>query len=775
MANRSPGEELDAIREQLYGIHSALRQLSDRLHNIEWRAAQSDESATQPAPTVDPSKSPPTSPLAASASTELPPIPDPRPPISSAPSPERRGQVAAAASAAPAATRNISPLPPIPKEPANSPQAARESLELLIGATWLNRIGAVVVLAAIGFFMKYSIDRGWIPPGARVLMGAALGLSMIGAGEWFILRGARNMAAGLVGAGVGTLYLSCFAAHSLFGLINNYAAFGGNVVITALAAVLAVQANIQGIAILAALGGFWTPIAIRSGQDRHFELFAYLVLLDVGLLAAAARRRWDRFPAVCWFGTVLLSVLWHQQHYQPELVYRVAAFVTVFWAIFYVDAVRRMLRALVPAPDDLSVLVHAVNASFVGAIWYVGRGPLEDWLGLYCLLLGGLQWGLAYRVQQRTPAAVGLLTALLVDGATILALAAPMHFDRAGVVIAWSVQSAATFVAARRFDVGWIWGKAFAVMMLALSHYVLWDYLDLRRDPPYWSWAGWFVNEALLLALIMAACAWIGAAALTLRRVCDGMQAQAAQALVVVGCVLLLGVLGDQFEPFHATGAWMLVFLAWWAAGRYVEKARDVAVVLLGAAAVKYFAFDLTNHLMDRTAPEISGFVLNRATAVGLAITVGAIVARRDALRLPGSGWLGVSPRGIATGLALLAAVAMLVTGSFESYRAFEVEEFRHHFANSRLAMQATFSVYWSVCAIVFLAIGLLRDLAPLRYLAIGLFGVTLGKVVLVDLSHLQLVYRIVSFFVLGILLLLASYLYQRAAERLRTQPPEAA
>jgi uncharacterized membrane protein len=55
-----------------------------------------------------------------------------------------------------------------------------------------------------------------------------------------------------------------------------------------------------------------------------------------------------------------------------------------------------------------------------------------------------------------------------------------------------------------------------------------------------------------------------------------------------------------------------------------------------------------------------------------------------------------------------------------------------------------------------------LRAVPTVRYAALGLFGLTIGKVFLIDLSELEAIYRIASFFVLGLVLLGVSYIYQR-------------
>jgi uncharacterized membrane protein len=76
-------------------------------------------------------------------------------------------------------------------------------------------------------------------------------------------------------------------------------------------------------------------------------------------------------------------------------------------------------------------------------------------------------------------------------------------------------------------------------------------------------------------------------------------------------------------------------------------------------------------------------------------------------------------------------------------------------------------SMLWSVFATGLLATGLGLRSRPLFYSAYGLFAVTAGKVVLVDLAQLQTVYRILSFLVLGVLLMAGAYLNIRFRGRL--------
>ena len=89
-----------------------------------------------------------------------------------------------------------------------------------------------------------------------------------------------------------------------------------------------------------------------------------------------------------------------------------------------------------------------------------------------------------------------------------------------------------------------------------------------------------------------------------------------------------------------------------------------------------------------------------------------------------------------------------------------------HQSADARFASSLALSAIWTVLASAFIGVGLVRDFAPLRYLAMALFGLTVLKVFLVDLSSLGGIYRILGFIGVGVVLLAVSFLYQRGRRK---------
>ncbi len=84
--------------------------------------------------------------------------------------------------------------------------------------------------------------------------------------------------------------------------------------------------------------------------------------------------------------------------------------------------------------------------------------------------------------------------------------------------------------------------------------------------------------------------------------------------------------------------------------------------------------------------------------------------------------------------------------------------------ARAELAEQVALSVAWALYAVGLVAAGFRRRYAPARYLAIALFGLTIVKVMTKDITELDRVYQMLSVLGVGVLLVSASYLYQRMA-----------
>jgi uncharacterized membrane protein len=128
----------------------------------------------------------------------------------------------------------------------------------------------------------------------------------------------------------------------------------------------------------------------------------------------------------------------------------------------------------------------------------------------------------------------------------------------------------------------------------------------------------------------------------------------------------------------------------------------------------------------------------------------------------------------VAANLLAIVALSAQAAGYYEAKIAAEVARetalgspgYADRLRNLELAKQLSLSVVWGLYASAMLIAGQLRRLRMLRIMALALLSLTTLKVFIWDLSSLDRIYRIISFIMLGAILLVVSYFYQRSQQR---------
>ena len=137
--------------------------------------------------------------------------------------------------------------------------------------------------------------------------------------------------------------------------------------------------------------------------------------------------------------------------------------------------------------------------------------------------------------------------------------------------------------------------------------------------------------------------------------------------------------------------------------------------------------------------------------------------------------WLGARAAGeskgepawheIAVAAGLAVNVLILLAVGWEIHAYWWYLEWRgdwHLMHSYEMYAQFTYSAFFMLFGAVLLTLGFWRRAAFLRWQALVLLAVAIGKVFTVDVSELSQGYRILSFLGLGALLLGVSFVYQR-------------
>lgn len=229
-------------------------------------------------------------PVTASAAPAVPPV---APPVAEAAPPVMASLPETAAQPPSPPKPFVPPVAPAPKRP-----DIFERFGEWLRENWVYVVSGVSLALAGVFLVQYGMERGYLPPAARVAFGILFGLALVAAGEWLRRRfGSRLQDATAFlpevfsGAGIVSVFAALVAARQMYGLIGPEVTFAA-LVITAAGAVVLGWFNGPFMAALGLVGAVVSPFVVGGNAQAADWLYGYFGLVAAAGLAVDAVRRW---------------------------------------------------------------------------------------------------------------------------------------------------------------------------------------------------------------------------------------------------------------------------------------------------------------------------------------------------------------------------------------------------------------------------------------------------------------------------------------------------
>lgn len=250
--------------------------------------------------------------------------------------------------------------------------------ENLVGVRLFSWMAAIMLAIAAIFFLRYSLEQGWLGPAVRMAIGILTGTGLLVVCELKAARRYPVTANALDAAGIAILFSTIFASHALWGLLGVTPAFLLMALVAAVTVALAIRRDSPFIALLGLVGGFATPALLSTGQDRPVALFSYLLLLNAGLSWVALSRRWAVLIRLALAFTVVYQWIWVLRYLDP-------ARIALAMGIFLVFPALHLLAPVLFGKKDTEIR-HTVALSavlpFVFAIYLASVSRLGEHTGL---------------------------------------------------------------------------------------------------------------------------------------------------------------------------------------------------------------------------------------------------------------------------------------------------------------------------------------------------------------------------------------------------------
>ncbi|NOJ75384.1 DUF2339 domain-containing protein [Empedobacter stercoris] len=624
---------------------------------------------------------------------------------------------------------------------------------------FLTIFGIVTLVLGIAYFVKYAIDQNWINETFRVLIGLVVGLSIIGIAH-NIRKNYAIFSSILIGGGLTVLYFTLTIAFREYQLLSQHVTFTLLALVTIFSIVMAMLYNRQVLAIFSILGGFTAPLMISTGESNYIFLFAYLVILNFSMLFMAWRKNWQVISFIAFCFTSIYSISWIDQSKTSSQF----LFFTLLYAIFTItSSLNYFKKGEFWVWNSLLLILNTILSTIlISSVYYFMFGHQNGLIAFIFSLINILGAFYIYKTSTNNL----LKNTFIGLGVALFTTSIALQFEANVVSISFAVESTLLL---------YLWKKSreniFKIFFIAMFPFLLialcinwFDYIDSNSYLPI------IFNYVFITSFVALVCS---IANIYLMKDFDteeqflGFKLNHSK-FIFISTSLLLMYTGILFELIYQIEP-------------YFNLMMIISYVLIYT--IFFIAFILVLRKNLNLGPTLQ---LLLQISAGICILLLPLFAEipsliyKKKLRLTYSIYLTyLIPTAYIVYLVIknnhfkrsnakqiICMLIVVYTISFEKYNSFMLLTLDDTSANfshqADIFRMILLPIIWAVLGFGLMYFGLKKQLKGFPIVGIILFGLIILKLYLIDVWEMSNVYRIISFIVLGILILFTSFMYQK-------------
>ncbi|GAA0726902.1 DUF2339 domain-containing protein [Aquimarina litoralis] len=675
------------------------------------------------------------------------------------------------------------PQPKSVLNPISKPKE-KSNWEKFVGENLISKIGVIILIIGVAIGGKYSIENDLISPLTRIILGYCTGIALIAIGMK-LKRKYENFSAVLVSGAMTILYFITFLAYSLYDLIPQLFAFALMVLFTIFTVFAAIQYNRQVIAHIGLVGAYAVPFLLSDGSGRVAILFSYVTIINIGILILSFKKYWKSLYYSSFLLTWLIYFSWYAVKYETSIHFALAfTFLFVFFIIFYLIFLLYKLnrKEKFGTTDVLLQLANAFIFYGIGCSILSDHEVGKELLGLFTIgnaLIHFVVSVMIYRLKLADRNLFYFVSGLVL---VFISIAFPVQLDGNWVTLLWATEAVLLFWIGRTQRVP-IYEKL-AYPVIALTFFSLlqdwwryyaeysYDNTEIITTPIF--------NISVLTSLL---CAASFGYILFLHRN-DSYPFQwlkyktwyqlislwiSAMFLFVVYMTFFLEII-DYYETLafdkqDFMGVWLinytLAFLSIISFLNiakfknmifgYINIALNLFALLMFLTSGLYLLSELRNVYLDPSlleSGEASSFYIGirYISLVFCAILLWTL-------------YTYARQRFLKTSLIVLIDVVLQISIIWIlSSELIHWLDMAGYTSSDKLGL----SILWGIYSLFLIVMGFWKKIKHMRVMAFILFGITLVKLFLYDIAHLNTISKTIVFVSLGILLLIISFLYNK-------------
>ena len=635
------------------------------------------------------------------------------------------------------------------------------NFEKYIGENLFGKIGILIFIIGIGFFVKYAIDQNWINETARTLMGYAVGAGMLVLAERLHKR-YHTFSSLLAGGAFGIYYLITAIAFHYYALFSHTIAFVILCATTIFMSAVSVLYDRKELAVTALVGGFIAPFIISTDSSSIISLQIYITILNIGMFCLAMYKKWAILPMVSFAFTYIIlwgtTALGSFSDSEAVTTYpTLFAFATLFYVIFLLPVVF-ILRTQYGENTRLGLLGIITANSFMYLIYgdfllqhFEASSDTTAYLAFFIAAVNlAIHLYLRFRVEGQDT----LRNLMLGLAVTFASMGIPILFSAANVLMVWAAESVLLLWLFTK-EKNRIYELASAVLLLltlgALAYYRTTDtFIHDTGDSLFFNGA-FFVTTFVSIAYYVVA---------VIMQFNKELFSDTKRLIAYTPCNAIAYALGfsilflafrDNFhfhleQPISEYASLLTANIMLLGGALILRKRFEISENKLAYEISLYLAgilFAMT--VWNYTAPE--GLLLRWLMAL-VTIAYMAYCMRGQLLVTSNQRNLHIEYSIISTLMWLTLTRLLLITFNEVNF-------------------STAFSLSLGIAAFILMCIGMRYHSKEIRIVSLAEFGIVIGKLILNDVWAMPALGKIIVFISLGAILLILSFLYQKLKDAL--------
>ena len=652
-------------------------------------------------------------------------------------------------------------------------------LEKFVGENLVNKIGITVLVLGIAFFVKYAIDQNWINEVGRVSIGMVCGIALVAIAH-YLRNSYRAFSSVMAGGGIAVFYFTIAFAFHQYQLFSQTVAFVIMIGITIFAVALSVLYDKIELAVIATVGGFLAPFLVSTGSGNYVVLFSYLLILSSGILLTAYFKKWPLLLALSFFFSWLIFDGWLLNEFNFDesatLNKNALLFATAFYFLFLITSLINNLRTQKPfKPFDFSLLLIISFSYYAQGMYILSNWNDGIYQGFFTIALALINLALAWYLFASQKGDKNLLYVLIGLTLTFVSLVAPVQLHGLSITVFWSAEAVLLYWLYQRSQMNiFKYSSLLVLFCMGLSLLLDWSIANTKSDSflpmIFTNWKGIVTN--------IFAIACLGCYAVLLYRnekntdTYFGLKNKtakiifgtAALAVFYITCIFCVNLYFKEQESFAIPNAYqqLITYIFSIAILLFIKRANSISkpalpLALIAVCFIFYFASSgLANKLV------VESIQKNHTPVHALAhwlYVLSLLYLLYWLVNIFRQHILALGDR--FSWLISLAAVAVFSIECRLLYLSIFADSNTLTMHTSNYS-KAGLTIIWGLFSFVIIWLGMKYKFKSLRIIALGIFTAALVKLFLFDIRNISEGGKIAAFIMLGILLLVISFMYQR-------------